>query len=167
LLRHRSTFLSARGRKLRHGTGTDGIIGRLVARYEDCAPRAVLYIPQSTTGPHHLDKQISYLCDRLGWTVELMLSTGRAPACDSTTGTPDRARHAELLIVGQPDHVIIDAAAVTFDGSAMAAAVVVSNVAAARAGRSHADAEPAILAGVALVTTGRPWTRAVVSTMLR
>ena len=27
--------------------------------------------------PHHLDKEISYLCDRLGWNIELMLTQGR------------------------------------------------------------------------------------------
>ena len=55
---------------------------------EVLASRAVLYTPKVTTAPHHLDKEISYLCDRLGWTVELMLNTGRAAASDPTTGNP-------------------------------------------------------------------------------
>ena len=72
---------------------------------EVLASRAVLYTPKVTTAPHQLDKEISYLCDRLGWTVELMLNTGRAGASDPATGTPDRARHAELLIVDEADRL--------------------------------------------------------------
>ncbi|MFE3557298.1 hypothetical protein ACFXKW_20885 [Streptomyces sp. NPDC059193] len=69
---------------------------------EVLAARAVLYTPKVHSTPLHLDKEISYLCDRLGWTVELMLSTGRGQA-DPTDHAGDRAGHAELLIVDFTD----------------------------------------------------------------
>lgn len=67
------------------------------------AARAVLYTPKVNASAHHLDKEISYLCDRLGWTVELMLSTGRGTG--PTTATPNHATHAELLIVDEADRL--------------------------------------------------------------
>jgi hypothetical protein len=64
-----------------------------------------MYTPKVHSTPQNLDKEISYLCDRLGWTVELMLQTGR--------GTGDRApgpsspypSGAELLIVDEADRL--------------------------------------------------------------
>ena len=62
---------------------------------------------------------------------------GNPPVLTLTGGVDDRTVPAlkALLVLAahQPHHVTIDIAAVTFDGSAMAAAVSVSNVAAARA----------------------------------
>ncbi|MEU1449647.1 MULTISPECIES: AAA family ATPase [Streptomyces] len=46
---------------------TDAPVGEVLAA------RAVLYTPKVHSTPLHLDKEISYLCDRLGWTVELLL----------------------------------------------------------------------------------------------
>jgi DNA transposition AAA+ family ATPase len=61
-----------------------------------------MYTPKVHSTPQNPDKEISYLCDKLGWTVELMLQTGR--------GTSDRApgprpSGAELLIVDEADRL--------------------------------------------------------------
>lgn len=73
------------------------------------AARAVLYTPKVHSTPSHLDKEISYLCDRLGWTVELMLQTGRTQSDPlpsvSSTGARASADHAELLIVDEADRL--------------------------------------------------------------
>ncbi|QCX82383.1 hypothetical protein C9F11_44025 (plasmid) [Streptomyces sp. YIM 121038] len=73
------------------------------------AARAVLYTPKVHSTPTHLDKEISYLCDRLGWTVELMLQTGRVQNDPLPTvasyGTRTTAGHAELLIVDEADRL--------------------------------------------------------------
>lgn len=52
--------------------------------------------------PRILDKEISYLCDRLGWTVELMVQTGRG-GDGPDPGMPTSADHAKLLIVDEAD----------------------------------------------------------------
>ncbi|MFD7609258.1 AAA family ATPase [Streptomyces mirabilis] len=77
---------------------TDAPVGEVLAA------RAVLYTPKVHSTPLHPDKEISYLCDRLGWTVELMLSTGRG-GTDPTDSTSGRADHAELLIVDEADRL--------------------------------------------------------------
>jgi DNA transposition AAA+ family ATPase len=73
---------------------------------EILAARAVMYTPKVHSTPQHLDKEISYLCDRLGWTVELMLHTGRGngdhpPTDPAATGSSG----AELLIVDEADRL--------------------------------------------------------------
>ncbi|WP_234334642.1 AAA family ATPase [Streptomyces sp. NRRL B-1347] len=83
--------------------GGDEAIGDVLAA------RAVLYTPKVHSTPTHLDKEISYLCDRLGWTVELMLQTGRAQSDPLPSVASTNARttvdHAELLIVDEADRL--------------------------------------------------------------
>ncbi|MEU6713937.1 AAA family ATPase [Nonomuraea sp. NPDC046802] len=68
--------------------------------------RAVMYTPKVHSTPQNLDKEISYLCDRLGWTVELMLQTGRGNGERPSLGSsPASAGHAELLIVDEADRL--------------------------------------------------------------
>ncbi|MGP3921180.1 AAA family ATPase [Nonomuraea sp. 10N515B] len=66
------------------------------------AARAVMFTPKVHNTPHHLDKEISYLCDRLGWNVELMLTQGRGV---DEQGMLNAAGHAELLIVDEADRL--------------------------------------------------------------
>ncbi|GAB2823942.1 AAA family ATPase [Actinocorallia aurea] len=66
------------------------------------AARAVMYTPKVHNTPHNLDKEISYLCDRLGWNVELMLSPGRGI---DEHGMLNTTGHAELLIVDEADRL--------------------------------------------------------------
>lgn len=64
------------------------------------AARAIMYTPKVHTTPQNLDKEISYLHDRLGWTVELMLHNGRGG-----DGLPSSAGTAELLLVDEADRL--------------------------------------------------------------
>ncbi|MEV4020374.1 AAA family ATPase [Nonomuraea angiospora] len=74
--------------------------------YDVLSARAVMYTPKVHSTPQNLDKEISYLCDRLGWTVELMLQTGRGSGDrPGPGGTPSSTGHAELLIVDEADRL--------------------------------------------------------------
>ncbi|MFG1969044.1 AAA family ATPase [Nonomuraea fuscirosea] len=66
------------------------------------AARAVMYTPKVHNTPHHLDKEISFLCDRLGWNVEIMLNSGRGV---DEHGMLNPSTHAELLIVDEADRL--------------------------------------------------------------
>jgi DNA transposition AAA+ family ATPase len=86
------------------GTRATGTGAQDTAIDDVLASRAVLYTPKVHGTPANLDKEISFLCDRLGWTVELMLQTGWG-GTDPTTSTPNTATHAELLIVDEADRL--------------------------------------------------------------
>ncbi|RBQ16974.1 ATP-binding protein [Spongiactinospora rosea] len=70
------------------------------------AARAVMYTPKVHNTPHNLDKEISFLCDRLGWNVELMLNPGRGI---DEHGRLNTSTHAELLIVDEADRLKVGA----------------------------------------------------------
>ncbi|MEV1174668.1 AAA family ATPase [Nonomuraea sp. NPDC049784] len=74
--------------------------------HEVLAARAVMYTPKVHSTPQNLDKEIFHLCDRLGWTVELMLHTGRGNG-DHPGADPGVSGHsgAELLIVDEADRL--------------------------------------------------------------
>jgi DNA transposition AAA+ family ATPase len=66
------------------------------------AARAIMYTPQVHNTPRILDKEISFLHDRLGWNVELMLNPGRGM---DEHGQLTSGMHAELVIVDEADRL--------------------------------------------------------------
>jgi DNA transposition AAA+ family ATPase len=85
------------------GTRSTGSDAKDASIDDVLSARAVLYTPKVTVTPANLDKEISFLCDRLGWTVELMHQTGWG-GTGPTTSTPNTG-HAELLIVDEADRL--------------------------------------------------------------
>lgn len=65
-----------------------------------------MYTPKVHNTPHHLDKEISFLCDRLGWNVEITLNSGRGV---DEHGVLNASTHAELLIVDEADRLRVAA----------------------------------------------------------
>ncbi|MCW2940845.1 MAG: ATP-binding protein [Actinomycetia bacterium] len=83
-----------------HGTRASGSEHTDAGTSEVLAARAIMYTPKVHNSPHNIDKEISYLHDRLGWTVELMLHPGRG-----VDGLPSGAGQAELLLVDEADRL--------------------------------------------------------------
>ncbi|MEV4891740.1 AAA family ATPase [Nonomuraea sp. NPDC055795] len=69
------------------------------------AARSIMYTAKVHNTPQHLDKEISYLCDKLGWNVELMLNPGRGVDQNGRLNTS----HAELLLVDEADRLRVGA----------------------------------------------------------
>ncbi|MCW2943164.1 MAG: hypothetical protein JWN00_6149 [Actinomycetia bacterium] len=88
------------------GTRPAGSGGSDISAAHILAARAVMYTPKVHNTPHNLDKEISYLCDRLGWNVEIMLNPGRGI---DEHGMLNSSTHAELLIVDEADRLRVAA----------------------------------------------------------
>lgn len=85
-----------------HLTGTRSAGDSDTSASQVLAARAIVYTPQVHNTPRILDKEISFLHDRLGWTVELMLHPGLGM---DEHGQLTSGSHAELLIVDEADRL--------------------------------------------------------------